>query len=98
MSVAPWTSNYLYPEDHVRWHFKASCTHIWGYVIIRCTYRSDLQWGEFIRRMNVWAHEGLEESPDIESSLVWNVIEDCDRLNGKVVGEMGPIYRHWHDT
>lgn len=54
-----------------------------GFIIYRCTYKSDAEWKQFIAYLTkaVGAQLEEEELEDIAGRLDWNVQEDSKSLN-----------------
>jgi hypothetical protein len=55
----------------------------WGFVIYRCTYKSQEKWDTFMSIMQELAKEFLKDDEDLWKTLKWTVIEDpkLDGLN-----------------
>lgn len=53
---------------------------VWGWVIYRCTYESDEEWAEFMRRLRYYVEDTLrfDNALDMLPSLDYTVFEDRD--------------------
>ncbi|KAF7171146.1 hypothetical protein CNMCM5623_003575 [Aspergillus felis] len=73
---------------------------IWGLVVYRCTYKSDADWDEFIRRLRWCARRSLEfyQGLDLMDSLGLTVLEDRSRFDGATTSIIRDHFRQWAET
>lgn len=62
----------------------------WGFVIYRCTYKSDSHWARFMDLLNTRMRLNLEgeSSLDLYDRLDWCVQDDRDVLDGAGTGQV----------
>ncbi|PSK58682.1 hypothetical protein B9Z65_6697 [Elsinoe australis] len=74
----------------------------WGFVIYRCTYKSDDEWSRFLQILNATVREALEAEDEVEDegyvglmdTLDWSVQEDLE-LEGARKHEVRRRFRQW---
>ncbi|KAL4903352.1 hypothetical protein BDW74DRAFT_168904 [Aspergillus multicolor] len=68
----------------------------WGLVIYRCTYKSDTDWNEFLRRVNFTVRRTLEEynGLDMMDSYEPIVMEDKD-FDGAITSAIRDHFKQW---
>ena len=56
----------------------------WGFVMFRCTYRSQEKWDKFVALAKGYAHEYFEECEmqTVHDRIQWTIIEDAAALDG----------------
>jgi hypothetical protein len=69
----------------------------WGFVVFRCTYRSQEKWDKFIALLKQDAHDYFEwrEMEHVHDSLAWTVIQDAEALDGAGIVETSRRFREW---
>jgi hypothetical protein len=69
--------------DNIERQLQQDNHKIWGFVIYRCTYESEAEWAEFMRRLNFYIEDTLrfDNALDMQSSLDYHVFEDADSLD-----------------
>lgn len=63
-----------------RWHSRP-----FGFVIYRCVYGNDAEWGRFMDLLTAAAHEGLDKDPhgsQIREKFSWIVKDNKAELDG----------------
>ncbi|RHZ45543.1 uncharacterized protein CDV56_102885 [Aspergillus thermomutatus] len=73
---------------------------IWGLVIYRCTYKSDADWDEFMRRLHWRIRDVLEfyQGLDLMDSLGLTVLEDRSLFDGATTSTVRNHFRQWAET
>jgi molybdenum-dependent DNA-binding transcriptional regulator ModE len=56
----------------------------WGFVIFRCTYKSQEKWDQFIGLVKEHAHDYFEwrGMEDVYDRMAWTIVEDAEALEG----------------
>lgn len=69
----------------------------WGFVIVRCTYRSQEKWDKFVALAQGHACDYFEECqmPAVHERLRWTIIEDAAALEGANVLETSRRFDDW---
>ncbi|KAF7136733.1 hypothetical protein CNMCM5793_006051 [Aspergillus hiratsukae] len=72
----------------------------WGLVIYRCTYKSDSDWEEFMRRFLHHVRDTLEyyDGLDMLDSFVPTVMDDKTRLDGATASIVRDYFNQWART
>lgn len=81
-------------------HMKRDNQMKWGLPIVRCTYKSQPRWEQFLAVLHGHIqHDFLdkdpENGPDLQSTLVCNIIEDEERLEGASWKEARNVFDEW---
>jgi len=86
--------------DNVERQLQKDNHKIWGWVIYRCTYSSDDDWNEFMRRLNFWIREDLANDGglDMLDSLDYSVFDDKELFNGAHPSVIREHFRNWTIT
>jgi len=86
--------------DNVERQLQQDNHKIWGWVIYRCTYASDDDWKEFMRRLGIWISEGLKHDGglDMLESLDYHVFEDKAVFDGAHPSTIREHFREWTIT
>ncbi|KAJ5150890.1 uncharacterized protein N7482_010142 [Penicillium canariense] len=73
---------------------------IWGLVIYRCTYKSDSDWEEFMRRLLYHVRETLycNDGLDMLDSFVPTVVDDKRRFDGVPASIVRDYFKRWART
>ncbi|KAF7118900.1 hypothetical protein CNMCM5793_008536 [Aspergillus hiratsukae] len=73
---------------------------IWGFVIYRCTYESDADWDEFMRRLRWCTRRTLESHQGLElmDSLRLTVLEDRCVFDGATTSTIRNHFRQWAEN
>ncbi|KAM3067512.1 hypothetical protein ACMFMG_000170 [Clarireedia jacksonii] len=66
----------------------------WGFVIYRCTYKSQEKWDTFMSIMQELAKEFLKEEEDLWENLKWTVVED-PKLDGLSWLDVSTWFAKW---
>ncbi|KAK4149974.1 hypothetical protein C8A00DRAFT_18416 [Chaetomidium leptoderma] len=71
----------------------------WGFVIFRCTYRSQEKWDKFVALAKAYARAYFEqcEMQTIYDRMEWTIIEDAAALDGADIVETSRRFREWID-
>lgn len=93
----PYRSTYFNDADNVERQLQQDSHKIWGWVIYRCTYESDDDWNEFMRRLGCWICEGLKNDGglDMLGSLDYHVFEDKAVFDGAHPSTAREHFRDW---
>ncbi|KAH0174531.1 hypothetical protein KCU67_g710, partial [Aureobasidium melanogenum] len=70
----------------------------WGFVIYRCTYTSDADWAEFMRRFRMRTEEALEYFERrylMDVKLIFTVIEDRDMFESASTSIVREHFKRW---
>ncbi|CAD0097805.1 unnamed protein product [Aureobasidium mustum] len=70
----------------------------WGFVIYRCTYTSDADWAEFMRRFRMRTEEALEYFQRrylMDAKLIFTVIEDRDVFESASTSTVREHFKRW---
>ncbi|OIW33190.1 hypothetical protein CONLIGDRAFT_711122 [Coniochaeta ligniaria NRRL 30616] len=69
----------------------------WGFVIFRCTYKSQEKWDQFISLMKEHASDYFEwrDMEDLYASMVWTIIEDAETLEGASLATTAQKFVEW---
>jgi hypothetical protein len=81
-------------------HMKSDNQNKWGLPIVRCTYRSQERWDQFLAlyyRHNYqdFLDQDTENGPDLQSTLVCNIIEDRAQLEGASWKQAREVFDAW---
>ncbi|KAG7289199.1 hypothetical protein NEMBOFW57_005562 [Staphylotrichum longicolle] len=74
--------------------YRLSC---WGFVLFRCTYRSQEKWDKFVALVQQHARDEFEEAKlmDVYSRMRWTVFEDEATLDGADIVETSRRFVEW---
>ncbi|KAK4119858.1 hypothetical protein N657DRAFT_684167 [Parathielavia appendiculata] len=69
----------------------------WGFVLFRCTYRSQENWEKFLARVQGHARERFEQAGlmDVYARMRWTVFEDAAGLDGADIAETSRRFVDW---
>ncbi|KAH8912181.1 hypothetical protein BR93DRAFT_922132 [Coniochaeta sp. PMI_546] len=69
----------------------------WGFVIFRCTYKSQEKWDQFISLMKEHASDYFEwrDMEDLYASMAWTIIEDAETLEGASLATTAQKFIEW---
>ncbi|KAK4103540.1 hypothetical protein N658DRAFT_484458 [Parathielavia hyrcaniae] len=69
----------------------------WGFVLFRCTYRSQEKWEKFLALVQKHARERFEEAGlmDVYARVRWAVFEDAAGLDGVDIAETSRRFVDW---
>lgn len=72
----------------------------WGFAIYRCTYQSDSDWAEFLRRHRWYIADGLESvnGLDLLDTLESTVFENRERFEGASTATIREHFQTWATT
>jgi hypothetical protein len=64
--------------ESIRWRLAADPESKWGFIVYRCTYKSDEEWARYMSILNTHVRAMLEpeELSDCFDRIDWNVQED----------------------
>ena len=70
--------------DNIERQLQQDRHKIWGWVIYRCTYKSDEEWASFMERLRYYIKSTLQfdNALDMETSLDYRVFEDRAHFDG----------------
>jgi len=71
---------------------------VWGWVVYRCTYSSDLDWSAFMKALEATTKDDLEfygASEAIAKQHVWTVIDDRERLEHASKADVRKMFNDW---
>ncbi|KAF4160012.1 hypothetical protein CNMCM6936_004141 [Aspergillus lentulus] len=73
---------------------------IWGFVVYRCTYKSDADWDEFMRRLRWCTQNALElyHAQELMDSLGLTVLEDRALFDGATTSTIRNHFKQWAET
>jgi len=74
--------------------YRLSC---WGFVLFRCTYRSQEKWEKFVALVQGHARDEFERAGlmDVYARMRWTVIEDAAALDGADIVETSRRFVEW---
>ncbi|KAH6843429.1 hypothetical protein B0I37DRAFT_384422 [Chaetomium sp. MPI-CAGE-AT-0009] len=69
----------------------------WGFVMFRCTYRSQEKWDKFVAIAKRHAREYFEERgmQSVHDRMQWTIIEDAAGLDGADIVETSRRFEEW---
>jgi hypothetical protein len=69
----------------------------WGFVLFRCTYRSQEKWEKFVALVQRHARDEFEQAGlmDVHARMRWTVFEDAAALDGASIGETSRRFVEW---
>jgi hypothetical protein len=71
----------------------------WGWHIYRCTYSSDDDRSEFMKRLKSLTQRMIDSGGGtynaVAKQLVWTVVEDCSRLENATKSDVRRMFRDW---
>ncbi|KAK4149892.1 hypothetical protein C8A00DRAFT_37501 [Chaetomidium leptoderma] len=69
----------------------------WGFVLFRCTYRSQEKWERFVALVQGHARDCFEEAGmmDVYARMRWTVFEDAAALDGADIVETSRRFVEW---
>jgi hypothetical protein len=69
----------------------------WGFVLFRCTYRSQEKWEMFVALVQGHARDSFERAGlmDVYARMRWTVFEDAAALDGASIGETSRRFIEW---
>jgi hypothetical protein len=69
----------------------------WGFVLFRCTYRSQEKWEMFVALVQGHARDRFEQAGlmDVYARIRWTVFEDAAALDGASIGETSRRFIEW---
>ena len=69
----------------------------WGFVIFRCTYKSQEKWDQFIGLAKEHASDYFEwrDMEDLYESMAWTIIEDAETLEGASLATTAQKFVEW---
>jgi hypothetical protein len=84
----------------IRYDLQEDGHRIWGLVIYRCTYKSDADWDEFMKRLRGCTRHTLEfyQAPELMDSLGLTVLEDRALFDGATTSTVRNHFRKWAET
>ncbi|KAH0288003.1 hypothetical protein M436DRAFT_81551 [Aureobasidium namibiae CBS 147.97] len=93
----PDRSTYFNDGDNVERQLQQDNHKIWGWVIYRCTYASDDDWNEFMRRLDFWIRKDLANDGglDMLGSLDHHVFDDKELFDGAHPSVVREHFRTW---
>jgi hypothetical protein len=70
---------------------------IWGWVIYRCTYKSDEEWAQFMDRVRYYVKSTLQfdSTLDMQRSLDYRVFEDRELFEGAHPSVIREHFSQW---
>lgn len=70
--------------DNIERQLQQDGHKIWGWVVYRCTYKSDEEWARFMDRLRYYIRSTLQfdNALDLETSLDFRVFEDSKHFDG----------------
>lgn len=83
--------------DNVERQLQQDKHKIWGWVIYRCTYASDDDWNELMRRLNFWIRKDLANDGglDMLESLDYSIFDDKELFDGAHPSVVREHFRTW---
>jgi len=86
--------------DNIERYLQEDGHRTWGFAIYRCTYESDSDWQEFIRRLRYRIEQTLKfyNGMDMMDSLSFTVIEDKSILEGARTSTVREHFKQWAAT
>jgi hypothetical protein len=88
---------YQTPQDIIRNFNEEGNVKQWGFVIYRCTYKSQEKWETFISLIKEDARECLEGHGDLWETLNWTIFED-PAMDGVDYAEPSQRFGEWVET
>lgn len=70
----------------------------WGWVVYRCTYRSDHDWSEFINKVKALSRQFLDQrgaTEAIADKQIWTFIDDRERLENANKAVVRRMFNDW---
>lgn len=71
----------------------------WGWRIYRCTYSSDDDWSEFMKRLRTMTQSMVDSGGAtygaVAKQLVWTVVEDRERLENATKSDVRRMFKDW---
>jgi hypothetical protein len=86
------------PLDRVDRHLKAMGHDKWGWVVYRCTYGSDNDWSEFMKKLEALSKEWFDfyfATEAMRKKHIWNFIDDRDRLENASKSDVRRMFNEW---
>jgi hypothetical protein len=86
--------------DNIESYLQEDGHRTWGFVIYRCTYESDDDWGRFMERLRDTVRSALEtyNGLDMMDSLSITVFEDRPILDGASTSVIREHFKQWAVT
>ncbi|GAB7352084.1 hypothetical protein MBLNU459_g2585t1 [Dothideomycetes sp. NU459] len=83
--------------DNVERQLQQDGHKTWGWVIYRCTYQSDQEWEEFMKRLKYYINDTLafENGLDLLESLNYHVFEDRTLFDGTHPSAIRQHFERW---
>jgi len=96
----PQYSTHCNTVDNIERYLQEDGHRIWGFAIYRCTYESDSDWQEFVRRLRYRIEQTLKfyNGMDMMDSLSFTVIEDLSILDGASTSTVREHFKQWAAT
>lgn len=96
----PETPAFLNNADNIERYLQEDGHQTWGFVIYRCTYKSDVDWATFIARLRYRIQEALEmyNGLDMMDRLALTVIEDKLVLDDASTAVVREHFKQWTAT
>jgi hypothetical protein len=86
------------PLDRMDRHLKAMGHDKWGWVVYRCTYSSDDDWSEFMKKMKALSKEWFDfyfATEAMRKKHIWTFIDDRDRLENASKSDVRRMFKEW---
>jgi hypothetical protein len=86
--------------DIVERHLQEDGHRIWGWVMYRCTYESEDDWDEFMRRLCFYICDTLEFNNGLGllDSLDYHIFEDKTQFDGAHPSQIREHFEQWTAT
>lgn len=83
--------------DNIERQLQEDGHKIWGWVIYRCTYKSDDEWAQFMERLRYYIRDTLQfdNALDMQTSLDYRVLEDREHFDGAHPSDIREHFSQW---
>lgn len=83
--------------DNIERQLQEDGHQLWGWVIYRCTYKSDEKWARIMNRLQYYIEDTLkyDNALDMQSSLDYHVFKNPELFDGMHSSDVREHFAHW---